>query len=70
MTQLGQGRKGGALGKWSTLIVLGIAQFLMVLDTSVMNVFLSRKLPTKRVDEIAAETREAEAALAPDEDVP
>ncbi len=36
----------------------------------IIALFLSRKLPTKRVDEIAAETREAEAALAPDEDVP
>ena len=36
----------------------------------IIALFLSRKLPTKRVDEIAAETREAEAALALDEDVP
>ena len=28
--------------KWSTLIVLGVAQFLMVLDTSVMNVAVSQ----------------------------
>lgn len=28
--------------KWSTLVVLGVAQFLMVLDTSVMNVAISQ----------------------------
>ena len=36
----------------------------------IIALFLGRKLPTKRVDEIAAETREAEAALAADADVP
>ena len=44
--------------KWSTLVVLCIAQFLMVLDTSVMNVAISQL-----IEDFDAEVTQIQTAI-------
>jgi MFS family permease len=44
------------MGRWKALIVLGTAQFLMVLDTSVMNVSISQLVKDFHTDVTALQT--------------